>query len=165
MPTPTDSSAQPQGLPQPQVEGYERSDVAAKWVFCFFALLFAGGIAIHFLIAWQMSQLEKQPSPKDQWAGTERATSAPPRKFPRLQLSPPADLEAFRAGEETDLTTYGWVNKTAGVVRIPIDQAMDLLLQKGLPMRSVTNEVKAGRSSLELQQQRPLQAEPERGQR
>ena len=33
------------------------------------------------------------------------------------------------------LNSYGWVDPKAGVVRIPIDRAMDLLLQKGLPVR------------------------------
>ncbi len=31
--------------------------------------------------------------------------------------------------------SYGWVDQPAGVVRIPIDRAMELLAQRGLPTR------------------------------
>ncbi len=55
---------------------------------------------------------------------------------PRLQVTPETDLERLRAREETVLHSYGWVNKEAGVVHIPIDRAMDLILQRGLPARS-----------------------------
>ena len=37
--------------------------------------------------------------------------------------------------EEQTLNSYGWVDQQAGVVRIPIDRAMDLLAQRGLPTR------------------------------
>ena len=69
------------------------------------------------------------------------------------------DLEAFQAREEIELHSYGWVNRSSGIVRIPIERAMELLLQKGLPARSGTNQVKLGPSTYELQKQRPLQRE------
>ena len=37
--------------------------------------------------------------------------------------------------EEQTLHSYGWVDQQAGVVRIPIDRAMELLAQRGLPTR------------------------------
>ena len=45
------------------------------------------------------------------------------------------NLKAFREHEHEVLTTYGWADKSAGVVRIPIDRAKDLLLERGLPVR------------------------------
>ncbi len=42
----------------------------------------------------------------------------------------PEDLKALRAQEEQILTSYGWVDKEAGIVRIPIDKAMDLALEQ-----------------------------------
>lgn len=63
---------------------------------------------------------------------------------PRLQVTPETDLERLRAREEAILHSYGWVNKEAGVVRIPIDRAIDLILQRGLPARSSSD---AGPSS------------------
>jgi hypothetical protein len=37
--------------------------------------------------------------------------------------------------EEKSLYSYGWVDEKAGIVRIPIERAMDLLVQRGLPVR------------------------------
>jgi hypothetical protein len=55
---------------------------------------------------------------------------------PRLQPSPRQELQALRAKETETLTTYGWVNKEAGVVRIPIERAMELALERGFPTHS-----------------------------
>jgi len=54
---------------------------------------------------------------------------------PVLQADPHAELIALRRGEDSVLSTYGWVNRDSGVVRIPIDQAMEMLVKKGLPHR------------------------------
>jgi hypothetical protein len=61
----------------------------------------------------------------------EPAGRLPPE--PRLQTLPFADIEALRAEEKSVLTSYGWVDRKAGVVRIPIEQAMKLLAERGLP--------------------------------
>ena len=55
---------------------------------------------------------------------------------PALQPRPDDDMKKFLEEENEALTTYGWVDKAAGRVRIPIDRAMDLVLQKGFPVRS-----------------------------
>ena len=41
------------------------------------------------------------------------------------------DLKAVRAEEDQVLNSYGWVDQQKGVVRIPIDAAIDLLAQNG----------------------------------
>ena len=64
----------------------------------------------------------------------ENVRELPPA--PRLQVTPVQDLEHYRAGQDQELTSYGWVDQKGGVVRIPIDRAMDLLIEKGLPVRS-----------------------------
>ena len=61
------------------------------------------------------------------------ARTLPPQ--PRLQVEPRLDLDQLRAGEEAKLHSYGWVDRDAGVVRLPIERAMDLLVEKGLPLR------------------------------
>ena len=38
-------------------------------------------------------------------------------------------LADLRAREQTEQTTYGWVDQKAGVIRLPIDRAMQLTLQ------------------------------------
>lgn len=55
--------------------------------------------------------------------------------LPSLLVNEPMNLQKFLAQEDHLLTTYGWVDENAGVVRLPIDQAKDLLLQRGLPVR------------------------------
>ena len=52
---------------------------------------------------------------------------------PRLQSHPFADFIALRAREEERLSTYGWVEGSAEAAHIPIDRAMDLLVENGLP--------------------------------
>jgi hypothetical protein len=60
-------------------------------------------------------------------------TRLPPE--PRLQIDPRGDLRAMRDEEDKLLESYQWVDKNAGVVRIPIEQAMKLTIQRGLPAR------------------------------
>jgi hypothetical protein len=55
---------------------------------------------------------------------------------PRLQASPILEIERFRAAEERRLHEYGWVDKDAGVVHIPVEEAMRLTVQRGLPARA-----------------------------
>src|SRR5271157_2336885 len=66
----------------------------------------------------------------------ENVRMLPPE--PRLQVSVPKDLKQYKAAQEEILNSYGWVDQNAGVVRIPIDRAMDILAQKGLPVRGAT---------------------------
>jgi hypothetical protein len=54
---------------------------------------------------------------------------------PRLEAEPGEDLGRYRAQQEQRLRGYGWVDRSGGVVRIPIDRAIDLLAQRGLPAR------------------------------
>jgi hypothetical protein len=65
-----------------------------------------------------------------------------------LQTTPIPDLKAIRAAEEQVLTTYGWVDRQQGVVRIPIARAMDILVQHGLPVRAEAPPESAGNVSV-----------------
>lgn len=58
---------------------------------------------------------------------------------PRLQTGPRLDLQHLKQSQQELLNSYGWVDKNAGIVRIPIDRAMDLLVQQGLPVRSTAS--------------------------
>ena len=55
---------------------------------------------------------------------------------PRLQTTPVPNRKLIVEQENKQLTTYGWVNTESGVVRIPVDQAMKLLAERGLPARN-----------------------------
>lgn len=72
---------------------------------------------------------------------------------PNLQKQPFKDIYMLHQGETEKLTTYGWVDKEGGVTRIPIDQAMEVMLKRGFPARSeggdalnvVTSDASSGR--------------------
>jgi hypothetical protein len=52
---------------------------------------------------------------------------------PNLQVDPRQQLLDLRADEERILTSYGWVDQTNGLTRVPIERAMELLVEQGLP--------------------------------
>ncbi len=57
------------------------------------------------------------------------------RSGPAILVNEPATLGIFREAEALELTTYGWVDRNTGVVRIPIERAKELILERGLPSR------------------------------
>jgi hypothetical protein len=58
---------------------------------------------------------------------------------PRLQVQPHLELKDYCDAQEQEVSSYGWVNQPSGVVRIPVDRAMDLILTRGLPARSASD--------------------------
>jgi hypothetical protein len=62
---------------------------------------------------------------------------------PRLQVHPHQELVDYCAEQQKDVNSYGWVNQEAGIARIPVGRAMDLILAKGLPTRG-PNEAPPG---------------------
>ncbi len=61
----------------------------------------------------------------------EHGNPLPPE--PRLQSSPPQDLKALRARENWEMNHYYWIDKDKGKVAIPIEQAMQIVAQRGIP--------------------------------
>lgn len=59
---------------------------------------------------------------------------------PHLQVDPNGELQRMRAQKLQRLQSYGWVDRRAGLVHIPIDRAMQLLLARGLPARPMQSE-------------------------
>lgn len=74
--------------------------------------------------------------------GRESQMVDPVKLFPSPQLLPnePRGLAEFRAEEAKVLNGYGWVDQSKGVVRIPVNQAMDLLVKRGVPTRQAAAE-------------------------
>lgn len=54
---------------------------------------------------------------------------------PRLQTSPRMDLDGYLSTQRNELDDYSWVDRQSGVVRIPVERAMELLLKQGFPVR------------------------------
>ena len=81
----------------------------------------------------QQFPLAAQPPAAD---GRPAPRTARPQPTPALQTQPFMDVYTLRRGEAEKLTTYGWVDKDGGVARIPIDRAMEIIVQRGLPVRT-----------------------------
>jgi hypothetical protein len=111
--------------------GYEKSDAHVptinRFLFGLFVLIGVSMLAMWAMHAFLARQEEKAPRP----TLMEAQRVLPPA--PRLQVSNTRDLAALKAGEERALSTYGWVDKQAGSVRIPVERAMEVLAQRGLP--------------------------------
>ena len=70
--------------------------------------------------------------PANPMAETEQQQFPP---APRIEDHPTVELKDLRAQEDRLLSTYGWTDKKAGVVRIPIERAMELQMERGFPVR------------------------------
>jgi protein SCO1/2 len=57
-----------------------------------------------------------------------------PTSHPGLQVAPQNDLQALQSTERSHLSGYIWLDRESGVVRIPIDRAMQLVAERGLPV-------------------------------
>jgi hypothetical protein len=120
---------------------HETSDINFRGVLAFGLGLIVAAVLIHlavWLLFLYFSARVTTPSGLQYPLSKGQENRLPPQ--PRLQTNPRKDLSDMRATEDQLLTTYGWVDKNAGTVRIPIDQAMKLTLQRGLPARAQGNK-------------------------
>ena len=116
---------------------HETSDVNVRAILTVGAGLAAGTIAVSalvWLVVVFLSSREAQPGPREFPLAVTHEQRLPPE--PRLQTNPREDLADLRRAEDQVLDSYGWVDKDAGVVRIPIDDAMRLTIERGLPARA-----------------------------
>lgn len=118
---------------------HEETDVNIRAIFGFAAGLLVVAVVVHLAI-WGLfvsfDVREARTAPAHPMATSD--SRLPPE--PRLQIAPREDLREFRAREDAILNGYGWVNKDGGVVRIPIAEAMKLIVERGLPVRQETGE-------------------------
>ena len=130
----------PAGTPQHDSENpdvhHETTDVNFRAILAFGAGMIVVAVGIYFLV-WLLfgyfTAREARRVPPEYPLAASQGERVPPE--PRLQTSPREDLRDLRAGEDAVLDSYGWVDRNAGVVRIPIDEAIRLTLQRGLPTR------------------------------
>jgi hypothetical protein len=139
-------------------EGYEVTDVSAQGIFVFLIALFAS-VGVFFVFCFGMgkvinSQLEKHDGPPNQWsqanlpAGVKHSMESNPameqqqlrqltQTFPTPRLQGDdgnQDTADLHAREDLLLDNYSWVDRSQGKVRIPIERAMELIAQRGLPV-------------------------------
>jgi flagellar biosynthesis/type III secretory pathway M-ring protein FliF/YscJ len=122
---------------------HETSDANVRGILMFAAALIVAAIVIHLLVWVLFRFMDAQQEANDSLQyplAAQQETREPPE--PRLQTNPREDLRELREQEHQVLSTYGWVDKNAGVVRIPIDEAMKRVVQQGLPARQQQGQAK-----------------------
>ena len=114
--------------------GFEARSVNIRGVVIFAVTLVVVAGIIHVVLWWMLSQWKDQTLiPYAQLPPVNVTVQPAPGAFP--VINPTGNLAAVVNPALGNLHSYGWVDKKGGVVRIPIDQAMTLLLQRGLPAR------------------------------
>jgi len=109
----------------------EKSDLDPKYV-AWFAVglavaLFVAGVVVWLALgAFSAREDRAQMAP----ALVQPQNTLPPE--PRLQISPESDNRSYIEREKQQLGQYGWIDRDKGIVRIPIDRAMDLLIERGI---------------------------------
>lgn len=114
--------------------GHEERDVSFRPI-AFAAiglaiLIVASVVAMRVLFVFNLDR-EAQLSPPANPLAAVSGPRLPPE--PRLLPKPVEQLERLRAEEKETLETYGWVDRQQGIVRIPVERAMELVAKRGLP--------------------------------
>lgn len=122
----------------PPGAGYEHTDASVWTIVKFGIWLAVSAIVIHIGLGFMYELLIRQSivleEPRYPLAARREA---PQPAEPRLQQSPANEIYDFRTREDAALHGYGWVDKNAGIVHIPIEDAMKSVLQRGLPSRVI----------------------------
>ena len=125
-------SAEDQYLETPPGSSFEHTDAHVGPMIHFAVWLVASAIVVHVGLAGMYWLLIRQSAERPATARYPLAVNVPPRlpAAPRLQQFPRNELYDFRTKEDAQLGSYGWVDKNAGVVHIPIQDAMRLMLER-----------------------------------
>jgi hypothetical protein len=131
---------------------FEHEDLGSRGIFGFMIGLAVTGVIIYFIITGMYTFLDKyeqsqmtasSPLMKAEdsaMVGARRVTKDyVEKKFtdngaPLLEVDERGQLRNFVLDQEKQLNSYGWVDEKAGVARIPIERAMELMAQRGLPV-------------------------------
>jgi len=130
-------------------EGYEREDLTARSIFLFLAGLVVMGVVVFVILKVMTGGFERynrsHQQPQNPLVArtsgeTREVVPGEVNKFrnPRLEADEVHELRDFRDNEEKTLNTYGWVDQNAGTLHIPIEHAMQLTVQRGLPVVAKT---------------------------
>lgn len=125
---------------------HESSDVPVSGLLWFVVVFIVFGVISHLVILAYyrgLVNIEQKRMDPPQTAVARPATADVPQNQPLLEPFPTIDakgtavppqsntpvtnLQALRERERQVLTSYGWVDKERGVVRMPIEQAKSLL--------------------------------------
>ena len=126
---------------------HEEKDVDVGSMFLIAVILFLSCALIFLCIGGVMRFLSIKKAAREAPPRVAPMAGAFPQ--PRVQVRPAFDLEKLRVAEDAQLNSYGWANRDAGVVHIPIHRAMQLILERGLP------DVGKDETPLQYMQSRP----------
>ena len=138
--------------------GYEQSDVKVTGIVVFLTSLMIF-VAVCGVVTWGLGKLinahlNKEDGPNTKWTS---GTDAEIRKLGNLPANPELqnkiaemtktfptprvqtddgnqDVADLHAREDLLLDNYTWIDRSKGTVRIPIERAMEIVAQKGLPV-------------------------------
>lgn len=123
---------------------FEKRDLNAAGIIAFLVGLAIFGFIMAIVLVGMFEFLDsnqkkheppQNPLVKAVNADTRQGTPQDADKFPqpRLETNERDQLNDRRLKEEETLNSYGWVDQKAGIARIPIERAMELVAQQGLP--------------------------------
>jgi hypothetical protein len=136
----------------PEEPSYEKGDVHFRGVLIF-AVALVVGVVLTLVLVGGMIALLAQHSPSSMRASPTGTPSVVPPP-PVLQAQPWEDMRRYREEQTRILLNYAWIDREAGVVRIPIERAMELVIERG-------QTPSAGeRTPLEMRQQKALEKVP-----
>jgi hypothetical protein len=131
--------------PMSSHDGFEHEDLSSSGPLYFFAGLALLGLVLYLIVfgmyrfldryaAAHQAPLSPMATPQaDTRIMTHENTQIFPQ--PRLEENERTQLREFIEDQDRKLATYDWMDKDRGIVRIPIDRAMALIVQRGLPVR------------------------------
>lgn len=123
------ADAIPQGHPSREANHrHEGSDINYGAILKIALFMLALAFVIHVAL-WYQTLLFRATPQKPSAAISPLALGSQIPPPPRLQGNPAEDLAQFRSAQNSILNSYGWVDHKTGIVRIPIDRAMDLYLR------------------------------------
>jgi hypothetical protein len=123
--------------PEDVEAGHELSNMSMGAVAASFAGLGAVLLLCFVVLSIWYADATGQPfrlAPPPSGLGNLPVGPTPPA--PRLETTSGEERGRINAAEEALLSQYAWVDRERGVVRIPIDRALDLIAARGLPARS-----------------------------
>ncbi len=123
----------PQGHPSGARHGHEADTIEVRGLIVFTVALIAVVALVHLVLWLAIQQAARKEEQLDSLYPGRLAIEVDQFPNPRLQQNPRSDLAQMKDEEERRIHSYGWMDRKAGIARIPVERAMEILAEKGLP--------------------------------